>query len=81
LEFVINFNPAISKTVTSKELKTDSRVTTKIVLNKEIELHSKTCKMVFINKMLHLTKMFNIKILTGQVLFKEDSHKINHLNK
>jgi len=79
LEFVINFNPVISKTATNKELKTDSRVITKIVLNKGVDLHNKTCKMVFINIM-YLTKMLNIKILIDQA-FKEDSLKINHANK
>jgi hypothetical protein len=87
LEFVINFNPVISKTPTNKELKIDSRVITKIVLNKEIELHNKTFsnKIFSTNKefQLKLTKMLtnNFKMLTDKILSKEVNHKTNNNHK
>jgi hypothetical protein len=79
MEFAISFSLVISKI--NKELKTGNRVIIKIMLNKEIELLNKTFRMVFINKVYQLTKMFNIVTSKDQVLFKKDSHKINHPNK
>lgn len=87
MEFAINFNLATNKAATNKELKTDSRIITKIVAKIEIELHNKiyNSKMFSINKefLYKLTKMCNnnFKILIDQILSKEDNHKINHRHK